>query len=102
MTSVTLSDAPSRFALENRSFAASNRAASNATGVGGGGGAAAGGGAAGAAVCAWAVPPKNPLHINNNNAGKIRTVFIDVLSRQKRITIPHGRRMKVIHFTDCS
>src|SRR5215469_11847360 len=79
MTSVTLSGAPLRLALDKRSLAAFRSAASNGTGVGGGGGAAAVGGAcAGAAVWAWTATVETLLQITHrNNPREPRAIFID-------------------------
>src|SRR4051812_9913945 len=91
ITSVTLS-VPLRLALENRSFAAFNSAASNAMGVGGGGAAAAGGGeTAGAGeVCDCAVEASRQLEkmhrpivaenrVAENRAAENRATFMTSL-----------------------
>src|SRR5579871_5966601 len=81
ITSVTLSGAPLRLALENRSLAAFNSAASNGSGVGGGGGAAAAGGAwvGVGACCASAATPDRLLHITQRNKPRERPeIFIVV------------------------
>src|SRR5262249_44877766 len=104
ITSVTLSGAPERLALEKRSLAAFRSAASNGMGVGGGGGAAAvGAGCAGPPLWAWAAgAEKLQATTQRNNPREALVVFIDVTSEMKGHTlIGTDRKMNhdLFHFS---